>query len=231
MPNWVDTSFEIQGPRDEVKRFLDGIKEVDGNKQIISSYLPIPEELNITSTSAYEEIPEKWAEWVKDGSWTQEDYDKRVEENNTLLAQQKANIAKYGHTDWYDWCCTNWGTKWGDCHTDIHTFHDSDEPTATLTGSFDTAWGPADQAFITISKMFPTLLFTFTYDEEAGFFAGIQAFRNGEEVFESLYVPADYGKEVDWDDEESWSKFQDWKMTNLEKIENEYDRFITGGAK
>ena len=228
MPNWVDTSFEIRGPRTELARFLDGIKEVEGTKRIIESYLPCPTELReTTSTFVHASIPEKWIEWVTDGSWTQEQYDERVAENRKLAEQQDSNIAKFGHKDWYDWEYTNWGTKWGDCHTDIHEFGEKD---TSISGSFDTAWGPAEEAFLRISEMFPELTFIFTYDEEAGFFAGIQVFRNGESVFDSMYEPCSYEEEIDWDDDESIAQYENWKDQNLEEISQEFDKFMAGAG-
>jgi hypothetical protein len=232
MPNWVDTSFEVHGPTAEVKRFRDGLtKDDDGTYRIIESYLPTPEALKITSTTAWEEIPEKWQAWVADGTWTQEDCDKRIAENNELLAQQKSNLATYGYKDWYDWTYAEWGTKWGDCHTDIHDFVEPEGDVATLSGTFDTAWGPADTAFIKISKMFPELFFVFTYDEEAGFFAGIQVFRNGESVFDSMYEPCSYEGETDWEDEEQMNKYYDWKNENLDRITDEFMAFMRKAMK
>jgi hypothetical protein len=52
-------------------------------------------------------------------------------------AQQKANLEKYGHADWYSFQTSNWGTKW-----DVDPYD-----TVTLDGNgiqfgFDSAWSP-----------------------------------------------------------------------------------------
>ena len=45
--------------------------------------------------------------------------------------------------NWYDWCTTNWGTKWD--ITDPVVLDDTEED--SITFSFDTAWGPPIEAF------------------------------------------------------------------------------------
>jgi hypothetical protein len=201
MPNWVSTTLTVRGSEEEIKRFKDGIKD----SKILESYVPCPTELHETV-----------AGYVGDD---------KAEEHRK---QQESNIAKYGHKDWYDWAYDNWGTKWGDCDTDIS------EPMVFSDGSWEvqarymTAWGPADAGFLKVSAMFPTLLFTFDYDEEAGFFAGTQAMHNGASVFESMYEPCSYEGEVDYDDYESIDKYEAWKEEKSDAIFAEYAEFRKG---
>jgi hypothetical protein len=201
MPNWVSTTLTVRGSEEEIKRFKDGIKD----SKILESYVPCPTELHETV-----------AGYVGDD---------KAEEHRK---QQESNIAKYGHKDWYDWAYDNWGTKWADCDTDIS------EPMAFSDGSWEvqarymTAWGPADAGFLKVSAMFPTLLFTFDYDEEAGFFAGTQAMHNGASVFESMYEPCSYEGELDYDDYESIDKYEAWKEEKSDAIFAEYAEFRKG---
>ena len=201
MPNWVSTTLTVRGSEEEIKRFKDGIKD----SKILESYVPCPTELHETV-----------AGYVGDN---------KAEEHRK---QQESNIAKYGHKDWYDWAYHNWGTKWADCDTEIS------EPMAFSDGSWEvqarymTAWGPADAGFLKVSAMFPTLLFTFDYDEEAGFFAGTQAMHNGASVFESMYEPCSYEGEVDYDDYESIDKYEAWKEAKSDAIFAEYAEFRKG---
>ena len=76
--------------------------------------------------------------------------------------------------------------------------------------------------------MFPTLLFIFDYDEEAGFFAGTQVMQDGATVFESMYEPCSYEGEVDWDDENSISQYEAWKEEKTDAIFAEYAEFRKG---
>lgn len=195
MPNWVSTKLSIRGSHNELVRFRDGINE---SKSIMESYIPTPQQLRDTMSG-----------FTRD--------EKTMEE---LVIKQEENIAKFGHKDWYEWQYAVWGTKWGDCDTYL-------EP---VTGTelliyFQTPWGPATSGFRTISKMFPTLMFVFTYDEEAGFFAGIEAMKDGQTVFEELYAPSEYGEDLDWDNEESYEKYNDYKNDRMEEIETMFDSF------
>lgn len=201
MPNWVSTSLSVKGSPTEVQRFVDGIKD----SRILHSYFPCPEELHKTIAGYVGE----------DGA----------EEHRK---QQESNIAKYGHKDWYDWSYEQWGTKWGDCDTDIGMPVLLTDGTSEVQINYLTAWGPADTGFLKVSTLFPELLFTFDYDEEAGFFAGVHVFRNGAIVFESMYEPCSYKDEVDYDDDESIQKYEDWKEENSDRIFTEYVEFLKG---
>jgi hypothetical protein len=203
MPNWVSTSLSVKGSESEVKRFIDGIKD----SKILESYVPCPTELHETVAGFMGE-------------------DKAEEHGK----QQASNIAKYGYKDWYDWSYDTWGTKWGDCDTDIGKPMQLNNGQWEVQANYQTAWGPADAGFLKVSALFPELLFTFDYDEEAGFFAGVEAYSKGETVFHSMYEPCSYEDEVDWDDEDSMQKYEDWKEKNSDEINAEYAEFVNGAS-
>ena len=203
MPNWVSTTLSVKGSEAEVKRFLEGIKD----SRILESYVPCPTELHETVSG-----------------YVGED---KAEEHRQ---QQEANIAKHGYKDWYDWSYAEWGTKWGDCDTDISSPAMLHDGSWEVNINYQTAWGPADTGFLKVSALFPELLFTFDYDEEAGFFAGVHAFQNGEIVFESMYEPCMYEGEVDYDDEESIEKYENWKESKNDEIFTEYAEFLKGAT-
>ncbi len=59
--------------------------------------------------------------------------------------QKRAKLVeKYGAENWYDWCINNWGTKW-----DIAETYQNEIEGDTLHLAFDTAWGPAIEAYDT----------------------------------------------------------------------------------
>ena len=60
-----------------------------------------------------------------------------------LVAQEQANRARYGYSNWYDWCVNEWGTKW-DVGGD--GYEAQDIPNGLLM-SFDSAWAPPVQFY------------------------------------------------------------------------------------
>lgn len=62
--------------------------------------------------------------------------------------QTKANLEKYGYANWYDFCLSEWGTKW-----DISTNSVDRNPDGSITLSFETAWGPAIEAYRKFESM------------------------------------------------------------------------------
>ena len=48
--------------------------------------------------------------------------------------------------NWYDWCVSNWGTKW-DVSLEGLEFTDNGDGTAEITGWFESAWAPPIEAY------------------------------------------------------------------------------------
>lgn len=211
MPNICNNNLHIEGSEEDIVRFMNAVKErpdmndEDSKYSLLQSLYPMPEELDVTSTSVYDTIPDKWNEWLADGSWTQEDYDKRVKENDDLKNVYQSNIDKYGYKDWYDWQYAKWGTKWGDLDTYVIGRNDG------YAGfSFNSAWAPPVTAFEYISSQFPELKFYLTYMETGMGFVGCCGFFNGtmyEETSEDISVEGSEDDDFD-----------------IEKLYEEYDR-------
>ena len=202
MPNWCSNSLSVSGDKAQLRDFLERITFTDDNGHtgysILPRLYPVPADLQITSTFVSAEPNPKWLEWVADGTWTQEDYDERVKRDAEIYAQQQANIAKYGYKDWYDWSVDKWGTKWGDCDTEV--FHNDD----SISVVFQSAWSPPVDGIIHISTLFPDLVFSMNWHEEGMDFYGGMAVKNGEHKLsegEITKLP-DY-TEVDWDSDEA----------------------------
>lgn len=81
------------------------------------------------------------------------------------------NVKEYGSPTWYDWCCDNWGTKWGACRFSCDK----------TTMIFDTAWATPEPIFERISKEFPDNLIELKYADECygNENNGILLFNNG----------------------------------------------------
>ena len=100
--------------------------------------------------------------------------------------------------DGYSWCLRNWGTKWGDCETEITVNDDY------LVLRYQTAWSPALAGIERISRLFPTLTFQTDWVEEGLQSIGAASYQDGRE---SVYdVPEedfpsweeDENGEIDW---------------------------------
>jgi hypothetical protein len=81
--------------------------------------------------------------------------------------QQKANIAKYGFSDWYGWRVSNWGTKW-DARVVEYDDHNPNETYVMI----DTAWSPPESFFRWYARNNPDAYFRNEYDEEGMSFEG-----------------------------------------------------------
>ena len=104
----------------------------------------------------------------------------------------------------YNWCLRNWGTKWGDCETEIVVNEDDN-----LVLHYVTAWSPALEGLQRISTMFPTLFFQTDWVEEGNQSLGAASFENGNES--TFEVP--YEMMPEWKEDENgdvdWQEFQD----------------------
>ena len=162
MPNWCSNELTITGDKEVISRFVAGTKDSDGSPCIIESYLPTPLELTMTMSGSFA--------------------DKNSPEAVELAAMQQSNIDKYGHKDWYDWNIANWGTKWPDSDTDGGDIYNDG---TTVSYSFQSPWGPPEEAFRRISAMFPELTFVLSFCEEGMGFYGATSFFNGEVAAEA----------------------------------------------
>ena len=133
MPNWCYNHLNVSGDEIQLREFVEKSLVSPEENEIhdrtefsFNGTHPMPEDLNITK-----------------GTQTQD------EEEQALL-----NKAKYGYTDWYEWKCAEWGTKWDAVesyidHNDINYF----------AVTFDTAWAPPVSWIENIMKDFPDLQF------------------------------------------------------------------------
>ena len=125
MPNWCNNTVTLTHS-DPV--MIQRAKDALDRGELLQEFIPVPTELTETMAGSYGD-PEKQA---------------------ALEAQEKANVAKYGAKNWYDWCVANWGTKWdvgGDGQTDIHPDGKS------LFTSFESAWSPPVDAYHKLEEL------------------------------------------------------------------------------
>lgn len=192
MPNWVRTRLTFNGKQNRVAEIKELVKTTgkdDEGKDYTNEFdfnkvIPMPKELDIPSSSSGEygmrylllnaKHPISWT--VDDRSFM-ESMEKKKEENPDrfnedieLGKKYLSNIAKYGHTTWYNWHCANWGTKWNACEV---------EWVSDNCVEFETAWSFCFPIVQKLSDMFPTLTIEAEWsDEDAGSNTGSIEIRN-----------------------------------------------------
>lgn len=90
-----------------------------------------------------------------------------------------SNFISYGAATWYDWCISNWGTKWNSYYPD-KSFADG--------VSFSTAWSAPEPVIKALSERFPDVVITHEWaDEDIGRNLGRREYEGGECIGE--YIP------------------------------------------
>lgn len=118
MPNWCSNSIQIAGKKEE----LTALHAAALAGAFCQHIKPCPAALTDTVSG-----------FLGDGQ-AQAD----------LEAQQARNVEVYGYATWYDFCVTEWGTKWDvggdDCYAELTENAETGE--WVLNFSFDSAWAP-----------------------------------------------------------------------------------------
>lgn len=156
MPNWVATEVTFKGNDEDIKKVLEKVSSEDSQFDF-NKLIPMPESLNIESGSqsalAYAYYYVRKFNALPPSSHFK-DMDTvicRVEKDITVSSQEVLksgkqlyeNKKKYGATTWYDWCCSNWGTKWNAYNVGIYD----------NTLSFATAWSFAEPVMRRLSEL------------------------------------------------------------------------------
>ena len=126
----------------------------DRSEFSMNKILPTPEELRKVTAPVRAENGE-----------TEEEFKARVKRHQKL----------YGASDWYEWNCANWGTKWDACDVSFE-----DISSTEVSYFFNTAWSPICPFLETIGKMYPLLKFSLYCEESGNDFAGDYVVESGE---------------------------------------------------
>lgn len=126
MPNWTDNQITITGGERQIAELLRVIQNEDDTISL-SNINPVPDIFtNLHSGS-------RTIDGVKYDLWLEEEGKEPV----GLDENEVSKIMKLtGATDSIDWQYKNWGTKWGDCDTQLHTKNKT-----KLQLKFNSAWG------------------------------------------------------------------------------------------
>ena len=148
MPNYCNNVVEIRGPVQVVKALVD-------HRLDFMKIYPYPKDLDIVAgRSGADDSPEQIQ----------------------LVAAEKSNLAKYGYKNWYDWCVSEWGTKWnagGSDNADMQIDWDEDGDDSIALFQFDTAWAPALGVLQKLRDDHPELSVECRYHEPGVGFMGV----------------------------------------------------------
>jgi hypothetical protein len=119
MPNWCNNNLILEH---DDPAMIQRAHEALERGELLQEFIPVPQELKETISGAYGDPVEQ----------------------AKLEAQTRANVAKYGYSNWYDFCVGEWGTKWDVGEQGCSDVH----PGGTmLHASFDSAWSPPVNAY------------------------------------------------------------------------------------
>jgi len=97
-----------------------------------------------------------------------------------LIPWDEAYKSKDGYNSGgYDWCVTNWGTKWGMYRTSEPVFYKR-----SAYVFFESAWSPPLPVIYQMSRDFPDLLFVLRYWEGGVGFKGDYRCKGGEIIID-----------------------------------------------
>lgn len=151
MPNWCNNTVEIYH---NDPAMLERARNGFNKGELLNEFMPVPQDLQIVAGRVgSDEDPEQ----IK------------------LVEAEQRNLEKYGAKNWYDWCVSNWGTKW-DVGGDGAEAQDIP---GGLMLTFDSAWSPPISAFERLVEMGFSI--RAMYYEPGMAFAGI--WDNGDDDF------------------------------------------------
>jgi len=113
MPNWCSNGVRIRH-NDPMKIKL--LKDACLEEGFCNFAIPVPQDLRDTTAG-----------------WSGDPVKQAANEE-----KEKNNLREFGYKNWYDFCTSEWGTKWDVQFDGCEVSDDGLE----LTGSFDSAWAP-----------------------------------------------------------------------------------------
>jgi len=145
MPNHCEQDLFIYGEENVLREFVEFSKDsIHGEPVVLSAnkYIPYPQKY-IDMDRAAEEARAKGNYDVKDGF----------------------------NSGGYEWCCNNWGSKWG-IYNAIQNGEKFAGKRSRLNYSFNSAWSPVTPVIHAMSIKFPTIRFKLKYYERGMRFKG-----------------------------------------------------------
>lgn len=178
MPNHVENDLFIEGPSKKLKEFIEFAKGINpyGQEEAIVTEKFIP-------------YPKKFADMDREAKQFNEELQRKADAGKKVdwSTQQKDGFNSGG----YEWCLTNWGTKWGiyeseyledeeDSWISTDKNGNATDREGSIKYTFQSAWSPPKLVVLKMSEMFPELIFDLRYFECGAMFNGMYKCKAGE---------------------------------------------------
>lgn len=178
MPNWVNNTLTIQGPKSEIDSIKDKLNQPF--EVMHDSWNMKTGQMEMTKSTYSNPV---FAFWnihspLQDGI-TMEEYIQQSARLGTDTSAPDWFAKEVAHAktqkDWYSWNNSNWGTKWDVAISDKEEYPDtelleykSDGDDNWLVYKYNTAWSPAVTILTKLSNLVPNSLLTLEFEEETG---------------------------------------------------------------
>ena len=187
MPNWVFNGLTIEGSPEEINKLVTQMnqpfKKIADNWNMETQQMEVKLFTYPNPVFAFHNIYNH-----EQAGISNEEYIKQPDHTLPI-----AEAMKFSGNHWYDFNVREWGTKW-----DVAVDSDDKYPDTYIEGptpngenlvvyyNMHTAWSPPMPAIEKLSKQYPSLLFTLSYEEEQGW-GGECEFLRGEMISQSEY--------------------------------------------
>ena len=215
MPNHVTNILTLTGSAEDIAKIKE-LAHVGEEDFSFEGLVPMPTQIKNTVASSISSDEPKYE--VRDG--VEVFMENSTEEGRASLQK------KYGCTNWYDWACTNWGTKWGSYDSTLE-----DEGEDFLQYTFLTAWSFPEEFFLQFSQRFPDVHMKVRFaDEDFGNNCGEVELMEGD--FTEAHYPEGGSREAfelagdilghcgEWDEEKDRYVFEWEEDEEEEEIED-----------
>lgn len=109
--------------------------------------------------------------------------------------KERKECAKQGIPNWYDWCTSNWGCKWDASDANLD-YEDAGDGEATLSGYFDSPWGPPTGVYEHCEEAHPNLYIYAEFFEPGMSFAGTYESGVGEDTIDIPQTKAEVEAQI-----------------------------------
>ena len=138
-----------------------------------SNYLSVSGDIPELVEKFYQTAKGKGLYWDKDGVTTITDDKTEEQALDFSRFLYPEGVEGSFHDVGYDWCVSNWGTKWNACFVECSRDINKNSNQFSVNYNFDTAWSPMSTELLqTMMRMFPSLTFEYQFNECGNAFYG-----------------------------------------------------------